>query len=139
MAEDLDKEVVVGHVLGFKFVAADGSVSAAETAWFSGLVQAAENHEVRDQARLTGPCASFRPVLIYPLPAQGSPLELRPLFVGISQIHLFLKTYFVPRTGGSAPFIMFTRTLAILCSPFRRKISAFVISIQPTPEALITS
>jgi hypothetical protein len=77
------------------------------------------------------------------------------LFVGISQIHLFLtKTDFVPgRRFGSldydpldswpsetktSKFIMFTRTLAVMCSPFRRKIRAFVISIQPTPEALIT-
>jgi hypothetical protein len=42
VAEDLCQEDVVGHVLGFKLVAADSTVGAAEVAWFPGLVQRAE-------------------------------------------------------------------------------------------------
>jgi hypothetical protein len=51
---------VVVYLLGLKSLAAKGSVSAAETARFSRLVQAAGNHEFRDQAQLTGACATFR-------------------------------------------------------------------------------
>ena len=43
MAEDLGQEDVVGLVLGFKLVAADGSVGAAEVAGFPGFVQRAES------------------------------------------------------------------------------------------------
>ena len=42
MAEDLGQEDVVGLVLGFKLVAADGSVGASEVARFPGLVQETE-------------------------------------------------------------------------------------------------
>src|SRR6516165_4834133 len=42
MAEDLGQEDVVGLVSGFKLVAADSSVSAAEVAGFPGFVQRAE-------------------------------------------------------------------------------------------------
>jgi hypothetical protein len=43
MAEDLGEEDVVGLVSGFKLVAADGSVGAAEVAGFPGFVQRAES------------------------------------------------------------------------------------------------
>ena len=43
MAEDLGEEDVVGLVLGFKLVAADSSVGAAEVAGFPGFVQRAES------------------------------------------------------------------------------------------------
>ena len=36
MAEDLGQEDVVGHILWFKQVAADGAVSASQVAWFQG-------------------------------------------------------------------------------------------------------
>ena len=43
MAEDLGEEDVVGLVLGFKLVAADSSVGAAEVAGFPGFVQRTES------------------------------------------------------------------------------------------------
>jgi len=42
VAEDLGEEDVVGHILWFEHVAADGAVSRAEVARFPGLVQRAE-------------------------------------------------------------------------------------------------
>jgi hypothetical protein len=36
MAEDLGEEDIVGHVLWFEAVAADGAVGASEVAWFPG-------------------------------------------------------------------------------------------------------
>jgi hypothetical protein len=42
MAEDLGEEDIVGLVLGFKPVATDGAVGAAEVTWFPGQVEGAE-------------------------------------------------------------------------------------------------
>ena len=42
MAEDLCQEDVVGLVLRFEAVAADGGVGAAQVSWFPGFVQRAE-------------------------------------------------------------------------------------------------
>jgi len=42
MAEDFSDEDVLGHVYGFKAVAADSGVGASQVAWFPGLVQGAE-------------------------------------------------------------------------------------------------
>jgi hypothetical protein len=42
VAEDLGRDDVVGLVLGFELVAADGAVSASQVAWFPGLVEGAE-------------------------------------------------------------------------------------------------
>ena len=42
MAEDFCDEDVLGHVFGFKAVAADSGVGASQVAWFPGLVQGAE-------------------------------------------------------------------------------------------------
>jgi hypothetical protein len=42
LAEDLGEEDIVGHVLWFEAVAADGSIGASEVAWFPGLVKRAE-------------------------------------------------------------------------------------------------
>jgi hypothetical protein len=43
MAEDFCDEDVLGHVFGFKAVAADSGVGASQVAWFPGLVQGAED------------------------------------------------------------------------------------------------
>ena len=42
MAEDLCQEYVVGLVLRFEAVAADGGVVASQVTWFPGCVQRAE-------------------------------------------------------------------------------------------------
>jgi hypothetical protein len=42
VAEDLGEEDVIGLVMGFEEVAADGGVGAAEVARFPGFVQSAE-------------------------------------------------------------------------------------------------
>ena len=42
MSEDLGEEDVVGLVLRFEAVAADGGVGRAQVAWFPGFVQRAE-------------------------------------------------------------------------------------------------
>ena len=42
MAEDFSDEDVLGHVYGFKAVAADSGVGASQVAWFPGKVQGAE-------------------------------------------------------------------------------------------------
>ena len=42
MPEDLGEEDVVGLVLRFEAVAADGGVGASEVAWFPGCVERAE-------------------------------------------------------------------------------------------------
>lgn len=42
MAEDFCNEDVLGHVFGFKEVAADSGVGASQVAWFPGLVQGTE-------------------------------------------------------------------------------------------------
>ena len=42
MTEDFCDEDVLGHVYGFKAVAADSGIGASQVAWFPGLVQGAE-------------------------------------------------------------------------------------------------
>ena len=42
MAEDLGEEDVVGLVLRFEAMAADGGVGASQVSWFPGFVQRAE-------------------------------------------------------------------------------------------------
>jgi hypothetical protein len=42
MAEDFCDEDVLGHVFGFKAVAADGGVGASQVAWFPGKGEGAE-------------------------------------------------------------------------------------------------
>jgi hypothetical protein len=43
MAEDFCDEDVLGHVFGFKAVAADSGVGAAEVAWFPGKGEGAKS------------------------------------------------------------------------------------------------
>jgi hypothetical protein len=42
MAEDLSEEDIVGDILGFELVAAEGAVGAAEVSWFPREVEGAE-------------------------------------------------------------------------------------------------
>jgi hypothetical protein len=42
MAEDFCDEDVLGHVFGFKAVAADGGVGASQVSWFPGKGEGAE-------------------------------------------------------------------------------------------------
>jgi hypothetical protein len=59
MAEDFCDEDVLGHVFGFKAVAADSGVGASQVAWFPGLVEGAEGSrnvfgELRAGGRVDG-------------------------------------------------------------------------------------
>ena len=47
MSEDLGEEDIVGLILGFEAVAADGGVGASQVAWFPRFVQRAEGVELR--------------------------------------------------------------------------------------------
>jgi hypothetical protein len=55
MAEDVGQEDVVGLVLGFELLAADGVLGRTQVAWFPGFVQRAEGvGDVLGQLRTGG-------------------------------------------------------------------------------------